>query len=288
MRALQNLPPIEGADELIVPMNVTEGGQPSPLTPVLSALPLRLGGPSAGHRAPQLVTRAHSHRATKARASQTQQLDAETVLREFYARQASEVLGELNSKSARQRAKSWWDELRWNRELSADLLDLALRVSAEIGAEALADLGIPDPYDTDSTIEYLQAVMDSRAESINATTKEQIEDALANADDPEADTPRDVFATAENERSVTGAVTLTTAIAGIAMMMAGQQAAPDGTATKSWRVNSRNPRAQHLKMNGETVGINESFSNGAAWPGDSILGPDGTSNCECDIIVRIP
>jgi hypothetical protein len=40
-------------------------------------------------------------------------------------------------------------------------------------------------------------------------------------------------------------------------------------------------------MDGEMVGIDDRFSNGADWPGDDILGPDGTCNCNCSTEIVI-
>lgn len=281
MRALQNLPPIDGADELIVPLNVTTGGQPSPMTPVLSQMPLRLAAPDRpGTTNGRGV--GTSQRRTKARASERHTARAEGVLKSFYRRQSRVVLSALGSKSA----ASWWDTERWNKELSADLFALAMQVSTELGLAASVEMGALDPYDAEATKEYLLEVMATRAELINDTTRQQIEDALSAVDDPEAPTPADVFTEAETIRAVSGAVSLMTAVSGIAMMMAGQQASPE--ATKTWHVNSKNPRPAHAAMNGQTVGIDENFSNGAAWPGDNVLGPDGIAGCECDIIVRIP
>lgn len=274
MRALQNLPPIDGADELIVPLNVTEGGQPSPQTPVLSQIPLRLALPGARTSAigPGPAWMA------KARATDAQQERTATALRMFYQRQQAEVLSELGAKSA----DDWWDGKRWNRELSKLLYAIAMQVSTELGTDAMEDLGA-GVYDPEQTADYIRDAMTNRAENINATTKEQIDEALAALENPAS-----VFTQAKEVRAETGAITLMTVISGIAMMMAGQQAAPDGSATKTWRVNSRNPRPAHASMNGQTVGINETFSNGAAWPGDDVLGPDGTSGCHCDIVVEIP
>ncbi len=47
-------------------------------------------------------------------------------------------------------------------------------------------------------------------------------------------------------------------------------------------------RAGHLRLNGETVGINEKFSNGASWPGDTrALTVDEVANCHCEIELTI-
>lgn len=94
-RARVNLPPIEGGDELIVPLNVTEGGQASPQD-------------------------------GKAAAPQRKQLELETAdpmqaLRKFFARQESAVKsakGAGTRKASRLGDPDWWDGERWDRELT--------------------------------------------------------------------------------------------------------------------------------------------------------------------------
>ena len=46
--------------------------------------------------------------------------------------------------------------------------------------------------------------------------------------------------------------------------------------------------ANALSMDGQMVKIDDEFSNGADWPGDDALGPDGTCGCNCttEIIIR--
>jgi hypothetical protein len=58
-------------------------------------------------------------------------------------------------------------------------------------------------------------------------------------------------------------------------------------ATKTWVVNSKDPRSEHSRMAGETVPVREKFSNGADWPGDPVLGASGVSNCRCSVQVSM-
>lgn len=293
-RARQNLPPVEGGDELIVPMNVTTGGQPSPQTP-LSAVPLRLSDGlvqviDATYRdnrsgAPRAVTGAVNG---KLRASQRQVNGTAEVLRRFYRRQGRSVLSALGSKSSKADGEEdeWWDAERWDQELADDLYVAAHRVNADLGKKQINQMGLPEPFDPDGNKEYLRAVMESRAASINSTTKAQLDDSLE-SDDEDAPTPADVFESAEGERSITGAQSIMTAVAGIAMEEAGRQAEVQtgGEAKKTWVVTSSNSR--HPEMDGETVPLSENFSNGAAWPGDSVLGPDETSGCTCELVISV-
>jgi hypothetical protein len=50
--------------------------------------------------------------------------------------------------------------------------------------------------------------------------------------------------------------------------------------TKTW-VTGPNPRPEHAAMDGETVGIDEDFSDGNGWPG-------GDPGCNCSVDVEIP
>lgn len=283
-RLRQNLPPIDGADDLIVPLNVTVGGQPSPAMP-LSQMPLRLSAPDR-HGASFRVARMRSVE-RKLRASQTQEQRTEAVLRRFYKHQRSVVVSKIGAKS-KAADDSWWDEDKWNDELTDDLFGVSMTVSTDIGNDATADLGVSTPYNPRRTRNYLREMSRNSAESINAATKSNLDDALdADPDDEDAMTPDDVFDEAENERSATGAVSLCCSIAGFAMSEAGRQAAPNGGAQKTWIVNSS--KSRHPEMDGETVPIDDDFSNGAKWPGDSSsLDVDQTAGCQCELEISIP
>lgn len=77
------------------------------------------------------------------------------------------------------------------------------------------------------------------------------------------------------------------AVAGFALVEAAKQLTGD-RASKAWVVNSKNPRPEHARMNGQEVPVGEKFSNGADWPGDPALGAGGVSNCECTVDVVLP
>jgi hypothetical protein len=89
-------------------------------------------------------------------------------------------------------------------------------------------------------------------------------------------------------RSVAGAAALVTAFSAFATTEAAKQVARgQKKATKTWRTNSTHPRAAHSRMNGETVPVDEKFSNGADWPGDPVLGADGVAGCMCSVEVSV-
>lgn len=290
-RARLNMSEIEGGDELVIPLNVLVGGQASPRdsTPdsVLESPPgesalssvavKRLIQQQVGKQVGQLVDLGE-----KERAPDTYQTNVERVLKAFFKRQGSVVLSALGAKAG----EDWWDEARWNRELAADLFRLAKFTADQIGAAAAVSMGFDeDDYDAERTVKFLQAVAVGRAEAINGATKRALDEALGPDATEDTPSPSEVFQKAENNRSVTAAAALVTMFSAFGTTEAAKQLAPT-TATKTWVVNSKDPRAEHASMNGETVPVGEKFSNGADWPGDPVLGADGVAGCKCSVTVR--
>ena len=260
-RARMNLPAIDGADDLVVPLNVLVGGQASPRD---SAPPK--GGPVR----------------VKARASQSYEDKHAEVVAKFFRRQGSAVKSRLGAKAA----GDYWDEARWDGELSDDLYRLAVQVTTQVSAKTLDSIGFgPDQYNVDQTLAWLREVSDRSAKSINATTKAQV-DAALESDDPDASVAG-VFDTAEGSRATQIAVGAVTMLSAFATTEAAKQVAGD-VATKTW-ITGPNARPAHAALNGETVPLSENFSNGAAWPGDGAnLGADDLAGCNCELQIDIP
>lgn len=262
-----NLPEIPGADELVVPLNVLVGGQASP----------RDSG-SQNQRSGAVRVKS-AGRSVKSTDQDTDEYvkAAEQVLGRFFKRQRSVVMGKLGAKAA---DSDWWDGDRWDRELSDDLYKLAVTTATQLGREQAEALGFePGDYDEDRTLAFLRSVADSRAGAVNSTTRDRIIKALEANEDP-----GDVFDEAENARTMSGATALVASLAGFALVEAGKQLiARDGT--KTWNTGP-NPRPDHAAMDGETVSLEDTFSNGAKWPGDQTLGAEGVSNCNCGVTIE--
>jgi len=270
-RALENMPALAGdADALVTPLNVLVGDQASPRdsAPKASRIQVKAGAMSV-----------------KGEADDGSARQTSAAVQKFFKRQREAVLARLNSKSP-----EWWDQERWDKELADDLYRVAMSVTGQVAADVLAATGLaPDAYDVARTEKFLRAVAESRAGKINATTLEQIEAALADAgDDGEGNpvrTPEKVFDEAQDSRGAVIAATLLTTFAGFATMETAKQNSAEST--KTWIVNSKDPRAEHARMNGETVPTREKFSNGADWPGDPVLGADGVANCRCSVEISL-
>lgn len=294
-RAMQNLPPVEGGDELITPLNVLVGGQASPTDSAPKMMPVYVpvGGKSGSReRGPRRGRKSGpSPKGLRIKAEPT---DEETgaiadVLRSFYARQRKAVLSAMGAKSGRKAdgAPAWWDAERWDRELSDDLAAAMLSGSSAAAKRAIEQMGgDPDDYDEPRTRAYILAWAQARAAGINAGTLGRLQAALDGdlSDDAAGSTPAGVFDKAEGYLARQQALTLSTQVAGWGAMEAARQQGGDGL-VKTWRSHSsRNPRSSHRRMNGETVPIDEKFSNGADWPGDSMALPvEEVANCHCTV-----
>ena len=176
-RADNNLPPIEGGDELIVPLNVTEGGQASPTDTHHDPI------------VPMTIVESESAAEPETKEPDEPQFndtadtgEIETVsnaLRRFFNRQADSVLPKIGAQA------EWWNADRWNTELADDIEPLLDEIADRHGYEAAEILG--STYNTEMTRNYIRAVAESRAAEINADTKA----ALDAAD--EDHTPADVM-----------------------------------------------------------------------------------------------
>lgn len=95
---MRGLPPVEGGDELITPLNVAIGGQASPLDG-------GEGRPSEGEK------------------------DALAVVRGFLSRQERSVQAKKQAGLT-----EWWQAGRWQKELTADLANAGVTDAAERAA----------------------------------------------------------------------------------------------------------------------------------------------------------
>lgn len=75
-----------------------------------------------------------------------------------------------------------------------------------------------------------------------------------------------------------------TSVSGFGSTEAARQTS--GRGRKTWRTRSGNPRSSHRRMDGETVDLDDLFSNGARWPGDSALRDDERAGCKCAVEIE--
>ena len=278
-RARLDLPAIDGADELIVPLNVVEGGLSSPrdTDPTVERY----------NSAEPVLTKSEMRKA-RSKPTEEESDRLKRVYREFFQRQAKTVLARIGAGS-----DDWWDAERWDKELAEDLFKEAFGISEAAAKEAVKDLWDNGEYDPERTVAYIRKMCERRAKMMNDKTHDEL---LASLDDDSFEdedalmsTPKGVFENAEKNRSESAGRAFAGALISWSVMEACRQnERPGEKPWKTWVVTSGNPRASHAAMNGETVPYDEPFSNGAMWPGDiDALDAAEVANCECVIEIFI-
>lgn len=294
-RALRNLPPVEGFDDPVTPLNVLIGGQASPT----DSAPPSTG--TASRRAP-----AKARNGTLPRYLNGWHAKHVEVLSGFFGRQRSTVLSKLGAGLDLDEA---FDVNRWNEELGRDLLALSSSMAEDLGGTVAGDFG--SDFDLDRALPWLAENARIAAEGVNASTllalqevwtgaprtgaasRKSIEEALRELDldlaeddleDPLAgegflDPAREVFDLALSARVAAIATSRATSVGQWSRREGAQQA---GARSKIW-VSSGSPNSRHDALDGETVPIGEPFSNGGQWPGDPALGVDEVAGCLCSL-----
>lgn len=282
-RADMNLPAIEGGDELITPLNVTEGGQASPQ----DSAPDAYNYPGIDNQAKKLepcgckACKAESELRIKGKSDEEDDNKVTEVLANFFKRQAKSVLPKIGAD-----AEDFWNAERWDKELAEDLEPVLTEISDKHGEDTAKTLG--SVYNAELTRNYIKATAKARAKKINESTlskiiKDQLEE------EPDA---AHVFEVRENTADVLGR-SAAGSIVSFAVTEAAHQAIEDGAervvgriVEKEW-ITGANARASHQAMNGERVPLDADFSNGQHWPGEDIGDPAESCGCNCTTEVVI-
>lgn len=266
-RARMNLPSMGGdAAQLVTPLNVLVGGQASPR----DSAPEATGESARAFKA----LKAAKLDSTLATTRERHITKWAQVIAAFFSRQRNAIIGRVREGSAIETV--WIDGDRWDGELAADLLSLNT-ATAKVWGMWVTDQ-LEAQLDVDRMGEYLATVSRNAAERINAATRDQVMRALAS--ERPKDSVKVVFEIATGSRSTQIAMT---GVAGAANFGAHEGAKQGGLKTKTWIVNSANPRDEHAAMAGETVDIGDLFSNGMRWPGDPAGGAENNANCCCSV-----
>jgi HK97 family phage portal protein len=278
VRARENLPSMGGdADELVTPLNMMTAGQaeaaaeaePAPEPPPAEPL-----APDEGTAAAKSKKAKVDPTLPRTRARHREQWAL--VYARHFSRQRDAVLSKL-PKGRKINVGEIWEAERWNRELKTDVKKLST-ATATVWARYVADQ-MDTEFPEDSIEGYLEEHARIVAENINATTADGIAKALKG--DSLLDDVKRLFEVAIAVRAAQEARSSVTAMANFG---AQEGAKAGGIKSKTWQVNSGNPRPEHAAMNGETVDIGDVFSNGMRWPGDPAGGAENNSNCECSVI----
>jgi len=276
-RARNNMSSIEGGDVLVTPLNVLIGGQASPRDSAPEQRSKAIEGAEQ-----KAVLDVHNQELRQRYEEKWRQ-----VLARHYRRQEAAIVSRIPEAAGREPAGTkvvigdiWYDDERWSAELTDDLYSLNTLTATTWAKMVVGAL------ETDLDLEEMERRMQpwlrehSRVQAayINDFTRDELEAALWEPEPRSA--VQDLFALAVSVWAVRQAVSAVTTATNFG---ATEGAAASGLRTKTWQVNSGNPRDSHAAMNGMTVGIRETFPNGQRWPGDPAGGADENANCMCSV-----
>lgn len=281
-RADMNLPPVEGGDEIITPLNVATNGVANPdngytydgIDNQAKAVTLK--------NAPDCVCKVCKDNdiKIKGKSDESDNERVTEVLQKFFERQSRSILPKLKANG------DFWNADRWDKELKEDLYPILQEIANRHGIEASEVLD--SYYSTEKTEAFVEKVSEVRAKNINKQTLKRIEREL---EEEEPDIEK-VFETRKNTAGVVGK-SAATAIVSWAIAEATHQAISEGSprvvgkiVEKEW-VTGENARPSHLAMNGERVPIDADFSNGQHFPGEDTGDPDESCGCNCSTQVII-
>jgi HK97 family phage portal protein len=286
-RSKVNLPPIEGGDVLLAPLNMGASGNngPSAAEPTGSDAPANDAGKARKtSHGPHADGRPAPDKKAASAISDDDLEGLAAKLAGYFDRQQRTLESALKTKDP-----TWWNQKQWNKELKALLAPVLLQLSAGAARKIAGAKGLdPNAYSEGETVNFLLAVSESRADLINSTTRDALKKAVDSAEDGEAGPAvKTYFEQTNASRAADVSRTLGTFVAGFAATEVAKQLMSDGDKepTKTW-VASGLPNSRHADMDGETVKVSETFSNGANWPGDPVLGAEGVANCACGVDIN--
>jgi HK97 family phage portal protein len=275
IRARNNLPQVAGGDELIVPMNVTEGGLASP----------RDTAPDAG-----AFPKARGRALTKsARPASLGTLDAERdafakALTTWTERQAKKLLTAAGATKADDMPDllALWDGGSGDRlaQLQALLAEHGYRL-AQVGAWEVLSVWNPeaDGWSADVMLAWILAAAETHAEQHEEAGRKKV----AAVQEEGGDGWRDGLAVAGATWGSAAAARAVTAGTELRSFGGHDAASASGLTKKVWRTGGKNPRPSHKAQDGEKVSLDDVFSNGLRWPGDGSGKVAELANCNCEL-----
>ena len=271
-RAADNLPPIEGGDELITPLNVLIGGQASPQ----DSTPNPYDYEGVDNQAKSCNCEHHKAESIEIKGKSDDDDDEKVkkILSSFFSRQMRSILPKLNN------GGEYWDAERWNKELADDLTPVLEEIADKHGKKA-ADV-LKWSYTVELTRAYIRKAAEMRAKRINEGTRQAIADDLA-SEEPDASK---VFEKRESTsgnlaRAAAGAIVSFAVAEAAHQAISGNAPSVRGRVIEKQWVTGDNARPEHAAMNGERVPLDADFSNGQHFPGEDIGDPVQSCGCNC-------
>lgn len=265
-----DLPYMEGTEELIVPLNVIQGGQASPTD-------------SGSQNLNGSDTNQLDHRQQDQAAEEGKSLapKARMVLKAVTSRPSPSILERMR--------QVYVDELQREGLNEAAVEALADRIEPFLAEQALeAANGVilrsgtgTETIGRGAIRNYIRQMAEGKADAAVDAAMRLL--GAASGDDAAQDTARETIEDILSEdRLGLWADASTKDATGFGSQ---EGARRSGAVKKMWVHNgSSHPRAEHAAMNGETVDMDDTFSNGMRWPHDWGGGDaDDIVGCNCDI-----
>lgn len=265
-----DLPYLEGTEELIVPLNVIQGGQASPTDSGSQNL--------SGSDTNQLDHRQQDQAAEEGKSLAPK---ARMVLKAVTSRPSPSILERMR--------QAYVDELQREGLSEAAVEALADRIEpflAEQAIEAANGVILRSGTGTETIgrgaiRNYIRQMAEGKAGAAVDAAMRLL--GAVSGDDAAQDTARETIEDILSEdRLGLWADASTKDATGFGSQ---EGARRSGAVRKMWVHNgSSHPRAEHAAMNGETVDMDDTFSNGMRWPHDWGGGDaDDIVGCNCDI-----
>lgn len=273
-RARMNLPAIDGGDELITPLNVLVGDMASPT----DTAPESVTAPKARGRL--VLMKAAPERPELGSFDEERDAFA-AALETWTKRRFDGLLARADGKAGMPDLLSWWDEGRKGRlsELAVLISDHGYRIAQGAAWGVLEDFN-PDAsgWDPEVMLPWLLAAAETHAGQHDDSGRA----AVADVDD-EGDGWKANLAHAGQLWTAAAATRALTASAEARGFGSHDAAGASGLKKKTWRTGGKNPRPSHQAQDGETVSLDDVFSNGLRWPGDGEGKAKETANCNCSL-----
>lgn len=265
-----DLPYLEGTEELIVPLNVIQGGQASPTD-------------SGSQNLNGSDTNQLDHRQQDEAAEEGKSLapKARMVLKAVTSRPSPSILEQMR--------RAYVEELQREGLSEAAVEALADRIEPFLAEQALeAANGVilrsgtgTETIGRGAIRNYIRQMAEGKADAAVDAAMRLL--GAVSGDDAAQDTARETIEDILSEdRLGLWADASTKDATGFGSQ---EGARRSGAVKKMWVHNgSSHPRAEHAAMNGETVDMDDTFSNGMRWPHDWGGGDaDDIVGCNCDI-----
>lgn len=300
-RARMNLPAIEGGDELIVPLNVTEGGLASPrdTDPTTErynarpALNVKVEPVEKGGDAVPFGDKAEVRVRVKARLEVERSVSE--VLARFCARQRDSYVGELSKVDLADGdltaiIKAVYEDKSgtWLHDAIADLYDCAKQPMSSAATRSMALLGAdPEELDIAAISDLVREMCIHHAKAMADEARNELVEAAGTIEDLSARSARalvhDTFRKKVEPYVEGHAKAMATYVANAGACEGARQSKVE--CKKEWVCTGHNSRPEHLALNGTRVGLDDMFplEGGARWPGDTGLTAGNSCNCHCRI-----